>query len=203
MMPKHSKTHSPAVQRFARKRSSGFTLIESVLTIVIISTGVLAIMGAQQAFHKKNDWAQRNSTGLLLANELRELTLTLPKHDPFTGTATVGPEANENSVTDYDDVDDFAGPVEIVTGVGAGLEFDPPINALRLPIDNMPGWSQRIVVENVLPDNIGSTFTQPLGTTDLLRVTVTVRYLDPMDLRRNPDALPMNVAVLSWVLAGD
>lgn len=203
MMRNSSQSRLPAARRSAANRSRGFTLIESSLTIVIISTGVLSIMAAQQAFHKKNDWAQRNSTGLLLANELRELTMTLPKHDPFTGTATVGPEANENTVADYDDVDDFAGTIDLSTGIGSGIEFDPPINALRLPINDMAGWSQRIVVENVLPDNIGSTFTQPLGTTELLRVTVTVRYLDPMDLRRNPDALPMNVAVLSWVLADD
>jgi hypothetical protein len=52
---------------------------------------VLAILAAQQAFHKKNDWASRNGTAMQLANELRELTMVLPKHDPFTGLANMGP----------------------------------------------------------------------------------------------------------------
>ena len=172
----------------------GFTLIEAALTTVIVGTGVLAIVAAQQAYHEKNVWAQRSSTGVLLCNELRELTLTLPMHDPFTGNATVGPEGNEDTVADYDDLDDFAGAVDATTGLGAGVTFAPPINALRNQVADLPGWSQFIQVESVLQDNISSTFTQPLGTTPLMRVTVTSRYQGP-----NDDS-PTTVAQLSWVV---
>jgi hypothetical protein len=176
-----------------RRRRRGFTLIEATLTTVIVGTGVLAIVAAQQAYHIKNDWAQRAATGLLLANELREMTLTLPMHDPFTGTSSVGPEANELTVDDYDDLDDFAGPVD-VNGFGAGLTFNPPINALRLPIADLPGWTQQIEVTSVLPDNISSTFTQPLATTDLARVSVSVRYQGPND------TAPLTITTLTWVV---
>lgn len=175
-----------------RNRPRGFTLIEAALTTVIVSTGVLAIMAAQQAFHKKNDFAQRTGTALLLANELRELTMVLPKHDPFTGLDNVGPESGEDNVADYDDIDDFAGVVD--AGYGEGIVFNPPINALRQAINDMPGWSQRIDVASVLPDNISSTFTQPLGTTELLRVTVTISYQGPND------ASATDVTTLSWVI---
>jgi hypothetical protein len=174
------------------RRARGFTLIEAALTTVIISTGVLAILAAQQAFHKKNDWAQRNGTALLLANELRELTIVLPKHDPFTGLATVGPEDGEAGLDDYDDVDDFAGVVS--AGYGEGITFDPPVNALRQQVTDLPGWSQKIEVASVLPDNISSTFTQPLGTTELLRVTVTVFYKSPQETQPNA------ITTLSWVI---
>ena len=76
--------------------------MEAALTTVIVGTGVLAIVSAQQAYHQKNDWAQRTATGLLLANELRELTLTLPQHDPFTGVDNLGPEGNESGLSDFD-----------------------------------------------------------------------------------------------------
>lgn len=178
------------------RRRGGFTLIEAALTTVIISTGVLAIMAAQQAFHKKNDWAQRAGTALLLANELRELTMVMSRHDPLTKTETLGPEANETSVQDYDDVDDFAGPVE-ASGFGPGTVFDPPINALRQPIADMPGWSQRIDVVNVLPDHISSSSPQPLATTPLMRVTVTVFYQGPRDDE------PRAITTLSWVLGDE
>ncbi len=190
--PARDECQPPHIRK-RRRRQRGFTLIEAALTTVIISTGVLAILAAQQAFHKKNDWAQRTGTALLLANELRELTMVLPKHDPFTGLATVGPEAGEDSVLDYDDVDDFAGVVN-GAGIGEGIIFDPPINALRQEIADLKGWSQKIDVASVLPDNISSTFTQPLGTTDLLRVTVTVFYQGPRDDQPNV------VTTLSWVV---
>ena len=183
--------HPPA--RRHRLGARGFTLIEASLTMIIISTGVLAMMASQQAYHRKNNWAQRTSLGMMLANELREMTLTLPMHDPFTNQETMGPEVNELTVLDFDDLDDFAGTID-ASGYGSGTTFDPTINALRQPITDLPRWTQQIVVENVLPDNISSTFTQPLGTTELMRVTVFVHYLVPGD----PE--PTLISNLSWVV---
>ena len=168
--------HITSSRQRRTRRARGFTLIEAALTSVIIATGVLAILSAQQAYHRKNDWAQRTGTAVLLANEIRELTLALPQHDPYSPT-NMGPETGETSVSMYDDLDDFAGTV--TAGYGEGVTFDGPINALRQTIPNMTGWRQVVRVDNVLSDNISSTFTQPLGTTDLMRVTVDVQYKAP------------------------
>jgi hypothetical protein len=178
-----------------RHTRGGFTLIEAALTTVIVSTGVLAILAAQQAYHRKNDWAQQTGTAVLLANEIRELTLALPIHDPITGADSLGPEANEPAVADYDDLDDFAGAVSEL-GVGAGLVFQPPVNALRQPVGDLPGWSQQVHVENVLSDNISSTFVQPLGTTTMYRVRVEVFFQKP------GDAEPRAITQLTWVVDG-
>ena len=177
-----------------KRRLAGFTLIETALATVIVSTGVLSIMAAQQAYHRKNDWAQRTGAALLLANELRELTLPLPMHDPITGSANMGPEVDEINAGDYDDLDDFAGVVTI--GQGAGITFEPPINALSLPIDDLDGWSQHIDVHNVLPQNISVSdeLTQPLGTTDMMRINVTVFYQGPQDDQ------PIAMTTLTWVV---
>lgn len=171
------------------RRNGGFTLIEAALTTVIIGTGVLAILSAQQAYHIKNDWSQASGTAMLLANEVREMTLPLPDHDPITGSAFLGPEANEYTeiepgvfspdVSKFDDIDDFAGEVDPATGEGAGLSIYPPVNALGEEIPNMERWRQEVSVENVLVDNIASNFAQPLGTTDMVRVTVRVMYQRP------------------------
>ncbi len=188
--------------RRPRRPRGGFTLIEAALTTVIVGTGVLAIVAAQQAYHMKNDWAQRTGTAMLLANEVRELTLAMRHHDPITGAATLGPEANEfspdgsgGSVADprlFDDLDDFAGTLS--GGVWSGTTINPPINALRQEIDDMTNWSQRVVVESVFPENIGSSFSQPLGTTDMMRVTVTVLYQGPND------AAATAITELTWVV---
>lgn len=183
----------PAVRR--RMHAGGFTLIEAALTTVIVGTGVLAIVAAQQAYHMKNDWAQRTGTAMLLANELRELTLSLPMHDPITGKAHLGPEPDELTVADYDDLDDFAGVV--VDGRGTGTTFNPPINALRGTVDGMDRWSQEIHVTNVDLWNISAARAScpPLtADTSMVRVHVSVMYQGPMDEE------PSTITELTWVV---
>lgn len=178
-----------------RRRASGFTLIEAALTTVIVGTGVLAIVASQQAYHQKNDWAQRTGTAYLLANEIRELTLPLPLHDPISGSSHMGPEADEPDIKDYNDLDDFAGVV--TAGVGTGMTINPPINALCLPIPDMDNWTQKVTVVGVFPNNISASATQPIGSTEMVRVTVQVLYQGPND----PE--PQAVTDLSWVVPVD
>lgn len=173
--------------RFTRSR--GFTLIEAALTTVIVGTGVLAIVAAQQAYHAKNQWAVRTGTGMLLANELRELTMAMPYTDP-QGGGVIGPE--EAGVALWDDLDDFAGSVD-----AEGTSFAPPINALREEIPDMEGWRQHVKVEAVFPDNISVTSNNAprldVGDT-LRRVTVDVYYKGPNDAKEEL------VTLLSWIV---
>ena len=152
-------TRNHTAMRRARRRH-GFTLIETALATIIIGVGVLAMMSAQAAFHQQNAWSTHSSIATHLANEIREMTWTLPQHDPVTGDIFWGPEGdNEASFQDYDDLDDF-------DGLGGGLVFSPPINARRQVIANMDGWSQTVRVE---PDH----------TTNTLAVEVTIHYMAP------------------------
>ena len=184
--------------QYRRPRRAGFTLIEAALTTVIVGTGVLAMVAAQQTYLQKNTWAQRTGTAVLLANELRELTLTLPPHDPVT-PENMGAETGEGYVDvagvgtfTFDDVDDFAGTIS-GAGFGAGRTFNPPINALQQQIDGLNGWSQFITVENVLPADID--IAVPLSNdNELMRVTVTVRYQGPNDNTASA------ITTLSWVI---
>ena len=173
------RPQTPSPGRRPRRRAAGFTLIEASLTTIIVGTGVLAILAAQQAYHMKNNWATRSSTAMLLANELRERTLSLPVHDPITGASNLGPESDETVPLAFDDLDDFAGTVS--AGVGSGTTFSPPINALGLPLSGLDRWKQRIKVERVPEDYIDTTYPLPLDTGDspMFRVTVTVLYNDP------------------------
>lgn len=115
---------SSDASRSARRRA-GFTLIEAALTTVIVGTGVLAIVAAQQAYHQKNGWAARTATAQMLANELRERTMILPLQDPQLGCRTgCGPEASEDEVLEFDDLDDFSG------STGAGITIGTPTLAV-------------------------------------------------------------------------
>ena len=72
---KRRRTVQPATR-------AGFTLIETALATIIVGVGVLAIVGAQQAFHKQNHWSTHASIARQLGNEIREMTLNMPRHDP-------------------------------------------------------------------------------------------------------------------------
>ncbi len=176
-----------AAARRGGRRSAAFTLIEVIVMTIIVGTGVLAIVAAQQAYHMQASEARRMSTAVLLANEIRELTMNFPAHDPITGAAVWGPEDNEPTVLQYDDLDDFDG------ADGAGLTFDPPINAQGAQIPNMDGWSQRITVQNVNPDDIAAAVAADDGSTGLVRVTAVVLFRGPAD------AAAREITRLSWV----
>ncbi len=190
--PPSTIAHPPSRRH---RRARGFSLIEAALTTVIVGTGVLAIVAAQQAYHQKNDWAQRTGTAMLLANEVRELTLPLPSSDPITGQDFIGPEPGEVTVADYDDLDDFAG-IPDAGGNYPGTTFDPPIDALQRAIPDMPGWSQHVTVESVPEDDIATPFADiyPLGSTPMLRLTVDVLYQGPNDNN------PQTITQLTWVV---
>ena len=166
----------------------GFTLIETTLAMIIISTGVLAILAAERAYHQSNLWAQRVGTALLLANEMRELTVNLPRYDPITGDDTWGPEANEATVDQFDDLDDFDGTL------GVGTTYSPPIDANRSNVPGMEQWSQFVTVENVL-ENMVNGGAAPDNSTNVVRITCVVLYTPP------GTGQPVEITRLTWIRA--
>ncbi len=171
-----------------RRRTStpgGFTLIESAMATIILGTGVLSIVLAQQTFHRQNALAQRFSVAMRLAGEIREMTMNLPRHDPVTGVEFWGPENGEILKSDWDDVDDLDDAV-FDADLGNG-----PINSLRETLIDFPGWRQNVNVVNVDPFDLDTTV--PDGTSEMLRVTVTVYY------RSAVDAEPFEMTKLTWI----
>jgi len=186
----------PTKQHLTRRTgSAGFTLIETALTMVIIGVGVLAMVSAQQAYHMKNDWAMRTGNAQQLAQELREATMGLPHHDPHV-SGSYGLETGETSLNlaDYDDLDDFAGTVDM-SGYGGGTSFSPPIGADGSTITELDRWTQVINVVKVFDDNISSASGLPLNyDSPMMRATVKVYY-------KNPETDENDlITTLSWVV---
>jgi len=151
---------------------AGFTLIETALATVIIGVGVVALVEAQQSFQASNAWSSQAATATLLANEIREMTRTFPRHDPVTGLYLLddalqgwGIEDGEVEPGDLDDVDDFDGLT-----FGTGGDFEGPIDAFgdvipqlaadgSLVLDDegnplpLQGWRQAVTVEKLDPFN--------------------------------------------------
>jgi prepilin-type N-terminal cleavage/methylation domain-containing protein len=160
-------------RRLAKRR--GFTLLETMLTLVIVTVGVAAVFDSYSAFTIANEWSSRTATAELLANEIREFTRTLPRHDPVTGldvdddAATVygwGLEPGEILATDIDDIDDLDGIRFIYSGADLqNLEMPGPIDAGGNVVDQYIinsvdrasgdavqfGWIQTVTVTKVHP----------------------------------------------------
>ncbi|MBO6513530.1 MAG: prepilin-type N-terminal cleavage/methylation domain-containing protein [Phycisphaerales bacterium] len=128
--------------RRTRNIEQGFTLIESAMATVIIGVGVLAMVDAQSSFITANSWSSHAASGTYLANEIREMTRNLPKHDPVVGLFIEddgeggvlhgwGPDAGEVSVDDFDDIEDFDGITFSFQGTAGFDDGDlpGPINA--------------------------------------------------------------------------
>lgn len=123
--------------------AQGFTLIETSMATVIIGVGVLAMVDAQSAFIVSNQWSSHAASATFLANEIREFTRNLPKHDPVNGISLIddgsgstivsgwGVDAGEVVAEDFDDIDDFDGITFSYIGT-AGLDDNDlpgPINS--------------------------------------------------------------------------
>lgn len=169
--------------RSRRRPRGGFTLIETALATIIVGVGVLALVESQQGFIRANSWSSHSATATYLANEIRELTRRLPRHDPVTGlyTQTVngagtllgwGPEPGETTVADFDDIDDFDGMRFRFTGTDGidDRDLPGPIDAFRQVIPQinsdgtaaldaegsplpLQGWTQEVTVRKVRPTN--------------------------------------------------
>lgn len=154
--------------------AGGFTLIETSLATLIIGIGVVAMVDAQTAFLVSNQWSSHAASATFLANEIRELTRNLPKHDPVVGLYIDddevlygwGPDNGETTVDDFDDIDDFDGISFSFVGTAGldDLDLPGPINAYREVIPDLSiegeeeagamfGWSQVVLVNKVDPFN--------------------------------------------------
>lgn len=171
------KRHAPA------RRSGAFTLLETALATVIVGVGVLALVEAQTAFLRSNGWSTQSATATYLANEIRELTRRLPKHDPISGLyldtsgggSTLrgwGPNAGATTVADFNHLDAFDGLRLSFDGDADLTDHDlpGPVDAFGAVIPEIDaagtivrdrngapvpvnGWSQIITVQKIDPFN--------------------------------------------------
>ena len=137
----------------------GFTLIEVLISILLVGLAIVSLVSANGAFTQANGAGVELSTAEFLIEQIRELSTVLEVIDPNTGIATFGPETGE-TLADYDDLDDFHGAV-----------FSPPISADRNSLIDLNAYSQQITVENVS----ASDFEQVVSNHGSFFVRVSVK----------------------------
>ncbi len=127
------------MRHFGRSQARGFTLVEVGLTMVIVGTGILAVVQLFAACTKQTREAADTTTAMFLANNVQEAIASLPFSDP-SGSATFGLEETGQPIVLWDDIDDFN-----------GYSATPPIDANRAPIANLGRFTQEITVQRVDP----------------------------------------------------
>ncbi|MDY6913941.1 MAG: prepilin-type N-terminal cleavage/methylation domain-containing protein [Planctomycetota bacterium] len=111
----------------AQKRSRAFTLLESLLAVVVLAMAVTAIIMPFTAAATNQQVDARRSLAVGLAQEIMEEILTKPFHDP-QGSSSLGPEIGETSRTLFDNIDDYHGYTEDPGGICSfdGAIIDEP-----------------------------------------------------------------------------
>ena len=150
-----------------RKHEGGFSFIEVLIAIVLISIAIASLIAANSSFTRANAAGTELSTAEFLLEQIKELTFILPAVDPNSGMATFGPEPDETTLTDYDDLDDFDGAV-----------FSPPISSYKATLNGFAAYSQQITVENVSATDFEQVVADHTSADPryFFRVTVKVLY---------------------------
>lgn len=199
-------TNSRAISRRAGQARGGFTLLEAAMSTVIIGVGVVAMVDAQSAFVQANLWSSHAATGTYLANEIREMTRHLPKHDPVTGLFFAdegdptslrgwGPDGGELTIGDFDDLDDFDGLSLSWFGTAGHTDGDlpGPVDAFgniirEIPLVDPPPTIDPDTGEELPPEPQGPImgWTQRISVDKLEPFNNTVTVADNMVLAGHP-----------------
>ncbi|HEY2589227.1 MAG TPA: prepilin-type N-terminal cleavage/methylation domain-containing protein [Tepidisphaeraceae bacterium] len=124
-------------RRIARR---GFTLVEAALAMVIVGTGVMALLQLITAGTMVNASGATLTEAVNLANNIHEISLGLPLQDP-TGKTPITKES---------------GPPTNYTRLWSmnGDTYSPPLDVTRLPIASYSKWSQNVTINTVDPANV-------------------------------------------------
>ena len=148
------------------KNQKGFTLAEAMIATVVLgiaAAGVLLPFTSGAAVRAEGT---RRTLAAKLAGDLMEEIVSRPFHDP-DGTSydyNPGPEAGENTFSDFDNVDDFDGYTESQGQVkdASGIVFTDL---------NYAGFSRDVICEYVyMPQENGD------GDLKFIRIIVRVYY---------------------------
>ncbi|MCE9591971.1 MAG: prepilin-type N-terminal cleavage/methylation domain-containing protein [Planctomycetes bacterium] len=139
----------------------GFSLVEAVVCMVVLSLVLVAAMQVAGAANVAQAKVSERVTGRLLADGLLSEIVPLAYADP--GASPVfGREAGESTSSKqaYNDVDDFNGWTE-----------SPPLSRTNVEIVGMTDWTRSVAVQWV---NVPVISQVSVNETGAKRITVTV-----------------------------
>ena len=158
------KKHPSASRRGKRR---GLTMFETALATVVVGTAITAIVQLIWAVTQENFYAQKTTTGLTLANDMRELIDGLPLADPAVGVH-LGPNGLTQP-SQFNDVEDFA-----------NFNANPPIDAHCQALPALANWKQTVTITHILAGNYNAS--DPVAndaSVTMDRIQVLISYNPP------------------------
>ena len=146
-----------------RQFIKGFTLVEVLISVLIVGLAIAALMVANRSSTTANGEGIDLSTAEFLIEQIREMTAMLPVIDPQQTAPPYNFGNEESLLANYDDVDDFA-----------GKSFCPPIDSSRQSITELAAFTQQITITNVSASNFDQTAAN--HSTSFYKVTVKILH---------------------------
>lgn len=144
----------------------GFGLIELIVAVVIIGTGVVGIMSAMSFLSARSADPAIQEQALLIGEAYLEEILLKPFLDPSAGTANVCPAPEAGGRSAYDNVCDYNG----LTNAGARDQFNNPVSGLETYTVSVTVTGDATVTLGPASSQINNT-----GVLRVLRVDVRVQ----------------------------
>lgn len=144
-----------------RPRRLGFTLVEAALAMVIVGTGVMALLQLLAAGTMTNASGTTLTTAVNLANNIHEITIGMPFQKPGNPGSLAKDSGGPTAYTYLWDMN--------------GDTYSPPLDVRRNPITTYSTWSQKVTINTVDPTNV--TAARPNDpTVATARVTVVITH---------------------------
>ena len=143
------------------RRFTGITLVETVLSLLIISGAFVAALNSIASARAAQAVVSERQLGIILAEDLMAEILSKPNYSEGTG---VGPEVDEMKMYNrslFDDMDDFH-----------AWSSSPPVDSEGNKITGAEAYSRQVSVNWVDPDNPSLDASRDTG---LVRIMVTVK----------------------------
>ena len=144
-----------ALRKSMSAASRGFTVLESVISTLIVGSMMVAAMNVVGASETARQYGADKSTGLMLAEELMSEILAMPYKDPESGTVYFGfepDEPNNGTRHAFDDVDDFC-----------SWQASPPQNADGTEKAGFDLWKRWAQIVRVKHDALSQTMNSETG----------------------------------------
>jgi MSHA pilin protein MshD len=141
-------------------RTRGFTLVESAISVLIVSGVLVAALGTFGAIGKARQTQVDRAAAIHLAEQLLAEIMGCYYQEPGSAGTTLGPDDGETARSAFDDVDDYN-----------NLQTSPPVMRDGAAMSDYAGWSRAVKVEYV---STSDASTVSATATGLKRIRVTV-----------------------------